>query len=182
MLLNKRMQIFLIFLLLFSVTAFIQPKVTSADQYYIHEITYSPVHVTSGSNFTVTMSFTNTSGLDVVRLLICELSPEFKCEANAIIMVNEGNVFTGSFIVKYDAGTVFGFHFAISYTNGSYLEIPDSIDFLGINNIVEPVAGSFYFNITVEEPTSSSPGFLVSIGAISFVFLAVLWKSSRKHK
>lgn len=138
-------------------------------------------------DFTVTIQFSNDSDIELVKLLLCQLEPEFYCESNPIIMTEtEDDVYSGTFEVPYENGSTLGYHIMIVYTNGSDVMIPNSLDFLGMDNIVEPATGEFYFSVpvliggennTTQETTLSIP--FVSLVAV-FIVQKILKHKKRK--
>ncbi|MHA1302277.1 MAG: hypothetical protein ACTSQE_09330 [Candidatus Heimdallarchaeaceae archaeon] len=156
------------------------PTRTLAGKYGIQTISHTPDYISPNTNLTVSIEFSDTSDIETIRLLICQLSPEFKCEPKPILMEEETNVFTGVFYITYEAGSSLGYHFLISYTNGTDVEVPDSIDFLGLTTIVEPVEDSFYIKVDVNEPlTEDTPGFMITF-AVPALLIITIYRKKRK--
>ncbi|MHA1219037.1 MAG: hypothetical protein ACTSSN_07590 [Candidatus Heimdallarchaeaceae archaeon] len=122
-------------------------KTNASSDYGVNEITHSPVPLQQGQNLTVQIVFYNDTDVDIVKLLICTISPNFVCEPQPIIM-NEITTltYTANFLIEYEDGTEVGYHIQIVYLNTSSVIIPDTVDYLSMDNIIEPVTDEIFFS------------------------------------
>ena len=137
------------------------------------------------ADFTVTLEFSDASDVELVKLLLCQLEPEFYCESNPILMEKTSeNVYSATFVVPFENGSVMGYHIQIVYTNGSDVMIPNAPDFLGMSNIVEPIQGEFYFKVPVlvsnENGNTETSPFIVPFGA--FILLITSHKLLKRKR
>ena len=126
-----------------------QPEVSS--------VTSNPTQVSQNTNVTVSIEFVNDINITKIEMQYCRLEPDWVCYPSKINMSRIlENTWFGSFIVLEERGLI-GFKLYINYENATEFIIPDSIDYLGYDNIVEPSTGIFYFSIQVIPPTQSAP-------------------------
>jgi len=167
---------FLIGVMIFSST---QHSNASAD-YGITSVQHTPDPLLMEQNMTVTVVFYDASELHSLRLLVCELAPQFICDPSPILMERVGDTFSASYILTQEENATIGYHIQINYMNESSIMIPDSQDFLSMSNIVEPLTGDFYFSAGEIEEVNTSNGF--TIGLISSVILVAAIVIKRKRK
>ena len=177
---KKTTVISLIFLSGILIFSSIQPTHASAD-YGITSVQHSPDPLLIEQNMTVTVEFYDAVDLHSLRLLVCELAPEFKCDPNPILMEREGNTFSASYVLTQEENATIGYHIQINYMNESSIIIPDNQDFLSMENIVEPLTGDFYFNAGEIEETSNSSGFTFGLISSIILIVAVVVKGKRKN-
>jgi len=155
----------------------------AVEKYGVTNINHSPQILQQNENMTVTVEFSYDTNISLVKLLICQLSPEFKCEAQPIVMDEiTDNVYSGKFSVRYDNGTQVGYHIIIVYENFTTVTIPETAEFLELD-IIEPVTGEFFINAgkVGEEPTPSKTGCLCIIPAgAAMLGIAITIKRRRK--
>ena len=153
---------------------------TCVADYGICSLWFNPQPLVSGENLTVIVNFYDTTNVSLVRLLVCQLSPEFKCELTPTLMNEEYNAtFVGKFLVYYESGISVGFHIQIEYVNGSSILIPDRANFLEFE-IAEPVTGEFFFDAgIVVDSTEKTRGFLVLTAVLSLM-VTTIWIKRRK--
>ncbi len=141
--------IFILFLVLFQnegMTAY-------AKDYGITTIQHSPETISTGMDLNVTIDFYDETEILNVRLLLCQLSPDYVCSAPIDMEKIKPNIFSGIFNITYPEGSVLGYHIMIVYENYSSVIVPDSIDFLSIDNIVEPLPGEYYIKVPIQTAT-----------------------------
>ncbi len=120
-------------------------KISASGFYNISEISHTPETLQQGQNLTVEIVFVDDSDIDSVKLLICSLSPTFACKPQPYPMSEIASLtYSVDFLVDYDDGTEVGYHIMISYLNGSSIIVPDSDNFLALDNLVEPLTDDFY--------------------------------------
>jgi len=148
--------------------------------YGICSLSFNPKPLVSGENMTVIVNFYDTTNVSLVKLLICQLSPEFKCEPVPTLMNEEYNeTFVGKFLVYYKSGVSVGFHIQIVYINGSSLLIPDRANFLDFKT-AEPITGEFYFDAgIVMKSTEKTSGILI-ITAVLSLMVTTIWIKRKK--
>ncbi len=125
-----------------------------AKDYGITTIQHSPETISTGMNLNVTIDFYDQTEILNIRLLLCQLSPDFVCSAPIEMEKISPNIFSGIFNVTYPEGSVLGYHIMIVYENYSSVIVPDSLDFLSIDNIVEPLPGEYYIQIPIQTATT----------------------------
>ncbi|MCG3217090.1 MAG: hypothetical protein KAS63_10215 [Candidatus Heimdallarchaeota archaeon] len=154
-------------------------------EYNILTLDHTPKPLQQYENITVSISFSDTSNITYVKLFICRLEPEFLCEDNPIFMQEtEPFSYVGTFLIIYDEGTLVGYHIQLVYSNGSFVVIPDSINFGSISNIVEPVEGDYYISagIVGETVETSSFSFLFVGFCIAFIFIVIRRKKDKLNR
>ncbi|MHA1223112.1 MAG: hypothetical protein ACTSYD_00360 [Candidatus Heimdallarchaeaceae archaeon] len=167
-------------------------RVSATQNFGIVEIAKSPSTLVSGENMIVTIDFADVTNISMVKLLVCQLSPEFKCESQPIIMENITNEelptdivarFRGEFLVYYENGTSVGYHIFLVYENYTTVTIPESSNFLSME-IVEPTAGEYFFFAGIvgqEEETTKTVGFGFLTVLYGSVILLKMKKRRRKN-
>lgn len=158
----------------------IQPAIASAD-YGITSVQHTPNPLDIEQNMTVTVEFYDATDVDVLRLLVCELAPEFICDPSPLIMQQEGNIFTASYILTQDLNATIGYHIQIIYENAIVIMIPDSQDFLSMENVVEPLTGGFYFSAGEIGEANASDGFTIGLISSVIIIAAIVMKRKRKN-
>lgn len=176
---KKTTIITLIFLFGILILSSIQQTYASVD-YGITSIEHSPNPLLVEQNMTVTVEFYDSSEVDALRLLVCELAPEFICDPAPIMMERVGNTFSAEYVFTQEVNATIGYHIQILYLNETFIILPDSQDFLSMENIVEPLTGDFYFSAGEIEEVSNSSGF--TIGLISSAILIAALLINRKRK
>ncbi len=169
----------LTFLIGILILSSIQYSNASADN-GITSIEYSPNPLIVEQNMIVTVEFYDSSEVDSLRLLVCELAPDFICDPSPIMMEKIGNTFSAEYVLTQEENATIGYHIQIIYLNESFIIIPDSQDFLSMSNIVEPLTGDFYFSAGEIEEVDTSNGF--TIGLISSAILIAALSINRRRK
>ena len=158
----------------------IQSTQASAD-YGITSVQHSPNPLVKDHNMTVTVEFYNSSEVNLLRLLVCELAPEFICDPSPILMQRDGDTFTVEYVFTQEENATIGFHIQIIFLNDSILMIPDSSDFLNMENIDEPSTGDYYFSAgEIKGETEVTNGFTIGIIS-SAIFIAVLVMKRKRN-
>ena len=124
-----------------------------AKDYGITKIQHSPEIISKGMDLNVTIDFYDETEILNVRLLLCQLSPDFVCSSPIDMEKIKPNIYSGIFNITYPEGSVLGYHIMIVYENYSPVIVPDSLDFLSIDNIVEPLPGEYYIQIPIQTTT-----------------------------
>ncbi|HUT80882.1 MAG TPA: hypothetical protein VMZ29_06745 [Candidatus Bathyarchaeia archaeon] len=148
----------------------------------ITAISHQPETIGYQTNVTITINFVNDENVTGIQLQYCSLEPIFLCHIPNIDMVqSEPNTWSGSFIVAEEEGTL-GYKLYITHTGGS-MTAPNSSNYLGKINIVEPSTNTFYFSIDVstELPTDNTP-LNFGVPGITLAYLAVLIIQKLKTK
>ncbi len=161
------------------ILSIIQPTYASAD-YGISSIEHSPNPLLVEQNMTVTVEFYDSSEIDALRLLVCELAPVFKCDPAPIMMQKVGNTFSAEYVFTQELNATIGYHIQIIYLNETFIIIPNSQDFLSMENIVEPLTGDFYFSAGEIEEVDASNGFTIGLIGSAILFVALLIYRKRK--
>lgn len=154
---------------------------TCVADYGICSLSFNPKPLVSGDNLTVIVNFYDITNVSLVKLLVCQLSPEFKCEPTPTLMYEEYNAtFVGKFLVYYESGISVGFHIQIVYVNGSSVLIPDRVNFLDFET-AEPLIGEFFFDAgVVVDSTEKTSGFLILTAVLSLM-VTMIWIKRRKN-
>jgi len=147
-----------------------------AQNYGITGISNEPNIAVLDEYLIFTIEFEDTSDIDNVRILICQLSPEFICEPQPTLTEPTDSGYVGEFLVDYEVGAKLGYKFLISYSNGTDLIVPDRIDFLGITNIVEPVTGDYYIEVDIQEDTEKTLGYIAFIVISGLLIITIIRK------
>ncbi|MHA1201582.1 MAG: hypothetical protein ACTSQ4_03575 [Candidatus Heimdallarchaeaceae archaeon] len=176
---KKTTIITLIFLFGILIFSSFQPTYASAD-YGITSIEHSPNPLLVEQNMIVTVEFYDSSEVEALRLLVCELAPNFICDPAPIMMDKVGNTFSAEYVFTQEINATIGYHIQILYLNETFIIIPDSQDFLSMENIVEPLTGDFYFSAGEIEEVNTSDGF--TIGLISSAILISALLINRKRE
>jgi hypothetical protein len=152
----------------------------SAD-YGITSIEHSPNPLIVEQNMIVTVEFYDSSEVDALRLLVCELAPNFICDPAPIMMEKIGNTFSAEYVFTQEENATIGYHIQIIYLNESFIIIPDSQDFLSMSNIVEPLTGDFYFSAGEIGEVNTSNGFTIGLISSVIIVAAIVMKRKRKN-
>jgi hypothetical protein len=166
---SKKTKLLFLVIGLLAIISLSSLKINASSYYDVSEITKTPEILQKDQNMTVEIVFSNDSDVDVVRLLICTISPNFVCEPQPITMGKIANLtYSADFLVEYDEGTEVGYHIQIIYLNASQIIIPDSAEFLGME-IIEPVTDQFFFKAGVVGGISETGccGILSSVVAVA---------------
>lgn len=144
-------------------------------------VSHSPTVVHPGTTVTVAVTFNNDLNVTGIQLFYCSITPEFSCHIPTITMTDNGsNTWLGSFEVTETLGVI-GYKMVISTLLTGTLYAPDSIDYLGHSDIIEPSTDNFYFAITITSSTDQAP--LMSwCGAASSLVVIATAKIIRKRK
>ena len=182
---NKRkimMQTFSVIVLMF--IALMSQSTRGVANYGVIAVSHTPSTLQQNDILTVTVEFSDTAELSFVKLIICQLEPEFKCETTPIIMEETApNIYTGDFEILFDIGTLVGYHIQLVYSNDSIAYLPDSIDFLGAENIIEPITGDFYYNASyVVEQTEETSSFSYLFFGITLAMISIVIKKKRQNQ
>lgn len=166
---------------LLAITFLLAMKINASSDYGVTEITHSPVPLQQGQNLTVQIVFHNDTDVDVVKLLICTISPNFVCEPQPVIMDEIVTLtYSASFLIEYEDGTEVGYHIQIVYLNGSSVIIPDTVDYLSMDNIIEPVTDEIFFSAGIVGDVSET-GCCGIIGTIlAVVSSSIIVKRKKK--
>jgi len=173
---NSRKIRFIIFsfiLAIITLSLIITPiKMVSAN-FSIVTITHQPTSVEQNSEVTIEITFNDDVNVSNIKIQYCSLQPEFACHIPKIDMIDQGsNVWLGTFIITEESGTI-GYELYISLLNGTTIIAPDSIDYLGYDNIIEQSPDVFYFSIVLLEPTNSA-SLNVNLVEVAFVFSIIV--------
>ncbi|MHA1126501.1 MAG: hypothetical protein ACTSO7_15580 [Candidatus Heimdallarchaeota archaeon] len=148
------------------------PEVTS--------VLHSPSIVSPQTNVTVTVTFNNDLNVTAIALFYCSISPTYLCHLPIDMISIGSDTWVGSFVVEETIGVI-GYKLSISTLLSGTLIAPNSIDFLGYTNIVEPSTDNFYFSITLSTPTNLTP--LMSwCGVVSSLAVIATTQLIRKRK
>ncbi|MHA1556516.1 MAG: hypothetical protein ACTSPM_06220 [Candidatus Heimdallarchaeota archaeon] len=150
-------------------------KVTSAELAVV-SVSHSPTEISKDTEVTVEITFNDDTNVSGVGIQYCSLVPEFVCHFPRIVMTSEAeNIWNGNFTVIEESGVI-GYEIVITLTNTSTLVAPDSIDYLGYDNIIEPLTGYFYFSINITEgtPTNSAP-LSFGLGELTITFSVIIF-------
>ncbi len=151
------------------------------SDYGITSVQHTPDPLLMEQNMTVTVEFYDATDVDVLRLLVCELAPEFICDPSPLIMQQKGNIFTANYILTQNLNATIGYHVQIIYENATSLMIPDSQDFLSMSNIVEPLTADFYFSAGEIGEVSTSNGFTIGLISSVIIVAAIVLKRKRQN-
>lgn len=178
--LNENKLFVTIFLILITIVI-MNPKATISSTDII-SVSHQPSAVSEGMDVTVEISFNDDTNVTGIQIQYCALEPDYICHFPKTDMTSIGdNSWSGTFTVVDEAGTI-GYELYISLANDSTIIAPDSSDFLGLSNIAEPIAGTFYFTITLST-TNSAP---LNIGlvelAITFGIIVIVRNSIMKKR
>ncbi len=159
-------------------------NINAAENYGVTAIEHTPATLHQNDILSVTVDFSDTTDIVYVKLIICQLEPMFLCEDAPIIMEEiESNTYSGDFLILFDVGTLVGYHIQIVYSNDSILFLPDGLDFLGADNIIEPLTDDFYYNASyVMEPTNETAGFSYLFLSISLAIISIVINRKRQNK
>jgi len=178
---KKILGISILILGLLTITFLSAMKINASSDYGVTEITHSPVPLQQGQNLTVQIIFHNETDVDIVKLLICTISPNFVCEPQPIIMNKIATLtYSANFLIEYEDGTEVGYHIQIVYLNGSSVIIPDTVDYLSMDNIIEPVTDEIFFSAGIVGDVSETGccGILGTVLAV--VSSAIIVKRKKK--
>ena len=171
------------FILLMSLML-VSQNINGLEDYGVTVINHTPETLHQNDILSVTVDFSDTTDIIFVKLIICQLEPQFLCEDSPIIMEEtETNAYTGDFPILFDVGTLVGYHIQIVYTNDSVIFLPDSIDFLDADNIIEPFTGDFYYNASyVLEPPEETSNVNSIFLCISLAIISIVINKKRQNK
>ena len=111
-------------------------------------VSHQPLIITYQTNVTITVTFQNDVNVTGIQIQYCSLEPNYLCHFPKIPMVRQiSNVWIGFFVVLEEEGII-GYELFIQHLNGTIIA-PNSIDYLGYENIIEPSSGVFYFTINL---------------------------------
>ena len=89
----------------------------------------------------------------------------------------------GVIAVTYPAGAVLGYHIMIGYSNGTTVMIPNSLNFLGRSDVIEPVEGEYYIAVNVTSGTATKKtGSETVFGALILIAFVTLYKKLKITK
>ncbi|MHA1115347.1 MAG: hypothetical protein ACTSRR_07520 [Candidatus Heimdallarchaeaceae archaeon] len=146
------------------------------QNYNIKSINETPSFVTPETNVTITIEAYSSEDISYIRLFFCQLSPDFICDTNPVLMEQNGDIFSGNYYVTQEAGSTIGYHFIVYYENGTNILLPNSLDFLGIDNIVQPTTDSYYIKIDVNEPTAEKTPVCLGTSLLALFVVPILRK------
>lgn len=178
-------QLILFFTLILSMSPILfGHEIQAIENYGVTDIEHTPKILHQNDFLSVTVDFSDTTDILYVKLIICQLEPEFLCNDAPVIMEEtETNTYNGEFQILFDVGTLVGYHIQLVYTNDSIVFLPDSIDFLGDNNIIEPLTGDFYYNASyVVESTEETSCFGFLFLGISLAIISIVINRRRQSK
>ena len=169
-------------LMIFLVITLNSRTIQAQVDYGVSSVSIDPQPLVSGENMTIEVDFYDTTNVSLVKLLVCQLAPEFRCELTPILMEEESSLsYVGKFLVYYDKGISVGFHIQIIYENSSSVLIPDRENFLGFNTS-EPQTDEFFFYAgIVGDPTEKTNGIAVLTSVFSLMLITI-WIKRRKKK
>ena len=158
--------------------------IQAIENYGVTAIDHTPKTLQKNGILSVTVDFSDNTDILYVKLVICQLEPEFLCNDAPIIMEETAtNTYSGEFQILYEVGTLVGYHIQLVYTNDSIVFLPDSIDFLGDDNIIEPLTGDFYYNASyVVANTEETSCFGFFFLGISLAFISIVINRKRQIK
>ena len=166
---NKKLKFVLILLGFLSFFSASMQSTHAVNTYGITNITKTPQSLKQNENMTVTVEFVDGSLYSLVKLLVCQLEPVYRCDAFPTIMQNTtDDIYSADYLIEFEIGTVVGFTIIIVFENFTTAQIPETSEFLGLE-IVEPVSGSFYIaagTVSGIEDTSGFSYFLVGLSVL----------------
>jgi len=169
------------FLLMMILLCSISQESVASPDYGISSIHHSPEELVFNQNITVTIEFYDDPEIDLLKLLVCQISPEFQCDPLPTLMEQDGNSFTANYTIHQPINSTVGYHFQIIYSNASYIILPSSSDFLSSDNIIEVQTGVFYFLAgTVLEHAEENSGLLFSVVFLGLMVFTLLKKRRKK--
>ena len=146
------------------------------QNYNIKSINQTPSYVTPETNISITIEVYYSENISYIRLFFCQLSPDFICDTKPILMEQNGNVFSGNYYITQESGSTIGYHFIVYYTNGTNILLPNSVDFLGLDNIIQPTADSYYIKIDINEPTTEKTPVYLFTSLFSLFIIPIVRK------
>ena len=155
-------------------------QMTEASKTYgISQISITPGILQQNENMTVSVGFEDSSQIEMVKLLVCQLEPEYKCDAFPTIMQEkESNVYSTNYLIAFERGTVVGITLILVYDNETTVHLPETSEFMGLE-VVEPSSGTFYFAAgTVGEIEETSNFSFLLIG-LSVLVISIVIKRRR---
>ena len=181
---EKKLLVLSITLILLISTTFYGKNGDALENYGVTAIDHTPTILHQNDILSVTVDFSDTTDILYVKLIICQLEPEFLCNDAPIIMEEtESNTYNGEFQISFDIGTLVGYHIQLVYTNDSIVFLPDSANFLGADNIIEPLTGDFYYNASyVVENTEETSCFGFLFLGISLAIISIVINRKRQNK
>lgn len=145
----------------------------NATESIISAVTHEPENVLQNTIVTVQITFLDDSEVNHINIQYCSLEPDFTCHFPKTPMTQqESNNWTGNFTVV-EASGIIGYELIITLNNETEIKAPNSIDYLGYDNIAEPETGVFYFTIELSDPTQNSP-LNISIFEFGSAFLGII--------
>ncbi|MCG3220811.1 MAG: hypothetical protein H7641_05465 [Candidatus Heimdallarchaeota archaeon] len=177
---KKKLQTMLILLgtLLF-LSASVQ-STKAINTYGITNITKTPQTLHQNENMTVTVEFVDGSLYDLVKLLVCQLEPVYRCDAFPVIMQNTtDDIYAADYLIQFDIGTVVGFTIIIVFENFTTAQLPETSEFLGLE-IVEPVAESYYIAAGTVSEIDDTSGFSYFLVGLTVLVVAIAIKRRKK--
>ncbi|MHA1954898.1 MAG: hypothetical protein ACXAAM_06585 [Candidatus Heimdallarchaeaceae archaeon] len=148
----------------------------ATDTYGITNITKTPQTLQQNENMTVSVEFVDGSLYALVKLLVCQLEPVYRCDAFPTIMQNTtDDIYSADYLIEFELGTVVGFTIIIVFENFTTAQLPETSEFLGLE-IVEPVSGSFYIAAGTVSGTEDTSGFNYFLVGLSVLVITIAIK------
>jgi len=147
---------------------------TQAEKTYgIISILRTPQQLEPNKNMTVTVEFEDGTQFVLVKMLICQLEPVYRCDAFPRIMHNiTDDIYTADYLIQFDVGTVVGFTIIITYENFTQFQLPNTSEFLGLE-IVEPETGSYYIAAGTVSEVEETSGVSITYSSIAIIIATI---------
>lgn len=152
--------------------------------YGITEITCTPNPLQRNEYMRIFVDFYDYKDVLTLHMLVCNISPTYELETEPISMIMDDNSdWHGIYLVEQENGTEIGYQIKITYKDASNVILPNSLDFLGKTNIVEPEDGVYFFSagvvggeeVSTSNSTSSSDNTETSINLTNWVIIGAIF-------
>ncbi|NPD88348.1 MAG: hypothetical protein HGN29_06475 [Asgard group archaeon] len=105
----------------------------AVNTYGIANITKTPQSLEQGKNMIFSVGFEDASLYILVKLLVCQIEPVYRCDAFPTIMQNTiDDIFSADYLIQFDVGIVVGFTIMISFENFTQYHLHETSEFLGL--------------------------------------------------
>jgi hypothetical protein len=170
-------------LILLGLLLFLSASIQSSKAektYGITNVTKTPQNLEQNKNMTVTVEFEDGTQFVLVKLLVCQLEPVYRCDAFPRIMQNiTDDIYIADYLIQFDVGTVVGFTIIITFENFTQYQLPNSAEFLGLE-IVEPETGSFYIAAGTVNEIEETTGVGLFSFSIVIIIISITFKRKKK--
>ncbi|MCY3410555.1 MAG: hypothetical protein INQ03_02855 [Candidatus Heimdallarchaeota archaeon] len=135
----------------------IAPNTVRANPHGISSITYSPEVVYTDTNVTISIDFGDASNVTKVRSFYCKIQPDYNCHVPPLLLVQDGNTFSSSFIVVENNDETIGFDLVIYYEDSTVLTLPkDNPELTFGMKIAEPIDEMYYYQIDLGDTSDET--------------------------